>query len=357
MKFNFKRFIKAPPKDQILYLRDYILRKPNLANGYIEEKIKKIITRGDYFLGASDLILRPDGQWDSFQSTGELQRRNDTDKMACVSFSACNIIEEIINFYLDQEKIRTAQPFMIDVLNVFRAFSLIKNGECNISDRYVAKMSGTSIRGNSQQIVANSIRHNGLVPEDKWPYVSDWNEYYKTVPSDIIKLGQQLTEYIDITYKWDSPFNYVETFKRSPVQTAVYAGSNWFGEGIIQRENSQKNHAVGHDGYVLNSYKKIVDSYEPFKKKVAWNFDLSTYLIFQITLKKKFSNQPIVDELIKKGWKYIQDVEGLGTVYELTSVGLKTISPAELNNDYVRTLAQQKILVGVSAEMMKKLKG
>lgn len=348
------KFLKAKFKDQILYFVDLIFQRANLDNGFIEEKVKTVIERGDYFLGASDPVLRPDGQWDRFTSQGELQKRNDQDKMACVTFSAHNTIENIINFYLAEEKKGNAQ--YTDILNVFRAFGLIKNGECNVSDRYTAKMSGTSLRGNSQQVVGNSIRHNGLVPEDKWPYVNDWDEYYEPIPIEIIKLGKQFAEYIDTTYKWDSPFNFVETLKRAPAQTSVYAGPGWFGEGIIQRDNQAKNHAVGFNGYILPQYKKLPDSYEPFQKKVSWNFDLGQLMVFLITLKKKFSNQVMVNSLMAKGWKYIQDVEGLGTVYELTPTGLKTISPAELNDDYVRNLAQQKVLVGVSAEMMSKLK-
>ena len=349
----FKKFISANLKDQILYLKDLVLRRPNLDNGFIEEKVKTVIARGDYFLGASDPILRSDGQWDAFASQGELQRQNDQDKMACVTFSAHNTIENIINFYLAEET--KGNKAYSDILNVFRAFSLIKNGECNVSDRYTAKMSGTSLRGNSQQVVANSIRHNGLVPEDKWPYVSDWDEYYKPIPSEIIKLGEQFAEYIDTTYKWDSPFNFVETLKRAPAQTSVYAGSGWFGEGIIQRDNQVKNHAVGFNGYVIPQYKKLPDSYEPFQKKVAWNFDLGQLMVFLITLKKKFSNQPMIDQLIARGFQYIQNVQGLGEVYLLTSTGLRKVEPSELNDDYVRQLATGKRLIGVSAEMFSKL--
>lgn len=355
---KLKRFLKAGLKTQIFYLYDLARKNPNLNNGFIEEKVKQLVERGDYFLGAGDVDVLTDGQWDRYSSKGELQRRNDRDKMACVTFSGHNGLEEIINFYISQEKNQLATQEQIDILNVFRAFGLIKDGECNVSDRYTAKMSGTSIRGNSQQIVANSIRHNGLVAEDKWPYVNDWDEYYKPILPEIIKLGRQFVEYIDITYKWEYPVYFDKANKRSPVQTSVCADSRWNNGGIIPRNDGQKNHAVVNDGFVMYQYRKIADSYEPFKKQTAWNFSLGMGMIFFITLKKKFSNQGEIDKLQKShpGLRYVQDVEGSGAIYELTSTGLRHYSPSELNNDYVRDLEAKKILVGVSQEIMMKLK-
>lgn len=355
--FKLKKFVSANLKDKILYLKDFILNKPNLKNGFIEESVEQTRSRGDYELGAiSKVILRLDAQWDGFSSRGELQEREgDQDKMACVTFSAHNTIETMINFFLSEEKAGRATPNMVDILNVFGAFSLIKDGEANFSDRYTAKMSGTSLRGNSQQTVANSIRHNGLVPEDKWPYVSDWDEYYKTVDSGVIKLGQQFTEFIDISYEWVDPSKFNDTKKYAPIQTSVCADGSWFGDGIIPRNEGQRNHAVMNNGFVLNEYDKIGDSYEPFQKKVAWSFNLGTGMVFTISLKKKFSNQGEVQKLMDRGFQYIQDVQGSGGVWRLTSTGLSKVEPSELNNDYVRQLAQEKKLIGINKELFNKL--
>jgi hypothetical protein len=343
--FQLKKFVSANLKDKILYLKDFILNKPNLKNGFIEETPAQTQARGDYELGAiPKMILRPDAQWDGFASQGERQEQGgDQDKMACVTFSAHNTIETMVNFFLSEEK--GGNTSYTDILNVFRAFSLIKDGEANFSDRYTAKMSGTSLRGNSLQVVANSIRHNGLVPEDKWPYVNDWNEYYKTIGSDIIKLGQLFTEYIDIAYEWVDQSQFNDTKKYAPLQTSVCADGSWFGDGVIPRNNGALNHAVMNNGFVYTQYDKIGDSYEPFQKKVAWDFNLGNGLIFTITLKKKFSNQEEVNRWLAKGYQFIMFPLMHGELYQLSSNGLHKVSAQEWNDAYVLEMQAEKKLV------------
>ena len=356
---KIKRFLKADFKTQILYLRDLILQRPNLKNGFIEETKVETEIRGDYELGAvSKVILKEDAQWEEYLSTGELQKRNDRDKMACVSFSICNAVEIIINYFLWLEKQGKATQNQIDILNVFRAFGLIKNGECNVSDRYVAKMSGTSIRGNSMQIVANIVRHYGLIPEDKWPYVSDWDEYYKLILQELIKFGQQFAEYIDIAYEWVDPSQFNDAKKFGPIQTAVCANSQWFGEGIIPRNEGQLNHAVVNTGFLMMQYDKIGDSYDPFKKKVSWDFNLGRGLLFTITLKKKFSNQTVVDELMKDGTTHIMfpNPPMHGEIFQLSGTGLHKVSAQEWNDMYVLEMQKKGKLKLLPNEYYEKLK-
>jgi hypothetical protein len=353
---NIKRFLKADLKTQVLYLRDLILQRPNLKNGLILETKIETDLRGDYELGAlPKVVLKEDCQYEEFLSTGELQRREDRDKMACVSFSVDNNIEIIINYLLWLEKQGRATQNQIDILNVYRAFSLIKDGEANFSDRYIAKLSGTSIRGNSMQVVANTIRHYGFIPEDKWPYVNDWDEYYKPVPQELIKLGQQFAEYIDISYEWVNPDQFNDTKKFGPIQTAVCANSQWYGEGVIPRNEGQLNHAVVNTGFLNLQYDKIGDSYDPFKKKVAWDFNLGRGLLFTITLKKKFSNQPEIDKWIAKGYRFVMFPDLHGELFQLSEVGLHKVSPQEWNDKYVLEMQTDKKLVLLPNEEYDKL--
>jgi len=351
----FDKFLRSNIKDLALYALDLILRKPNIKNGFIEESAKKTLGRGDFIFGAvNKIVLLKGGQWFSYRPTDEEQNiGGGSETMACVSFSACNCLEEIINFFLSRGDQATDEQK--EIVRVFKAFNLIENGKANFSDRYVAKMSGTTIRGNSQQSVANAIRHYGLIPEIKHPYVNGWNNYYSSVPKELIDLGKKLTEYIDITYEWvdQSEFNNAKDF--APIQTSVYAWPSMNSEGIFQRVPYQLNHAVCNDGFVMNKYDMVYDTYDPFSKKVSWNFNFGRGMLYFIRLKKKYSNQEEVNKLIKKGLKYVMNVQGGGEVYELTSNGLLKISPKELNDDYIKILSSNKILVGISSELMNKL--
>jgi len=285
-------FIKNKIDNYILVHFDRLLKRPNIENGFVEVKPTKtdFVHKEGTFGYVSKEKLLPDCQWDKFRTTGELQKRQQKETMACVTFSAMNCLEQIINFHIkggNQE-----------IVNVFTQFGLIKDGEANFSDRYIAKMSGTTMRGNSQTTVAKTIRKFGLVPEDMWGW--DTNNYYANVPQNIIDRGKELLEYIEFSYEWVSPSEFNTAKVYAPIQTSVYAWGEQRG-GIFQRTSFARNHAVDNDGFVMSQYDKIFDSYQPFDKKVSWDFNMGMGMIFTISLKKKLPNP--VD-------KFIEDYDG-----------------------------------------------
>src|SRR4051812_22652704 len=116
---------------------------------YTNHGLLEIGRRPRDFVGA-DLpfeVRLPSGNWQAYLPVGELQREIAglpiVETMACVSFSLTNAIET-------QEKFLTGK-------------------EVNYSDRWLATMSGTTIHGNSLQIVADTVRKYGLVKESSWP--------------------------------------------------------------------------------------------------------------------------------------------------------------------------------------------
>ena len=88
-------------------------------------------------------VLNESGDWTSYLPPGEWQRINNKETMACVSFSALNILETLYYFYTGERR--------------------------NFSDRFTAYMSGTMKRGNYLWKVGDSIRRDGLVDEKDWP--------------------------------------------------------------------------------------------------------------------------------------------------------------------------------------------
>src|ERR1051325_9571425 len=106
-------------------------------------------------------IRNPIGKWP--QPHGENQYSNLTDTMACVSYSAVHCIES-------QELFLTGQV-------------------TEYSERFLAKMSGTTHQGNYQQTVLQAIQQYGMVEDKDWPSEIPnftWDEYYKEIPPEII---------------------------------------------------------------------------------------------------------------------------------------------------------------------------
>ena len=122
----------------------------------------------DYILGAKQLpttILQKSGQWGDCLPEFEAQKKR-VDCMGCVSFSNLNCLEALH----------------------YKLFGIVYNH----SDRYLAKLSGTTPRGNSMRNVAESVRKDGTVKESVWDYenITSWSQYYKTIPNSIIQKGK-----------------------------------------------------------------------------------------------------------------------------------------------------------------------
>jgi len=304
--------------NNILYLRDKILKRPNLINGFIEVKP----TKTDYIhsdLGSvAKKRLKENLNWKPFRPAGELQKRSNAgETMACVTYSAMNCLETVINYFIFLVKNEEAEPYQQEIVKVFERFNLIKNGEANFSDRYIAKLSGTSVRGNNQKNIADAIRHYGLVSEDMWPYADGWSNFYSNIPDEIIKSGQELLKYIEFSYEWVNPVQFNEVKVFAPIQTSVYAWGNKV-NGIYQRTELSKNHAVDNDYFEMDKYDGIFDSYNPFDKKVAWNFNLGYGMLYTIHLKENIFNKKKLKYYIdERKAKYLMCVEENGEVYEL----------------------------------------
>jgi hypothetical protein len=116
----------------------------------------------DFMAGALSYEVRnPKGDWRDYLPKYEKQR-DPLETMACVTFSNLSGCE-----------VQTIHQ---------------TGAEVNYSDRFTAKMSGTTKDGNYQWAVADSIRHHGVVLEEVYPHIqtSDWNTYYASIPQHII---------------------------------------------------------------------------------------------------------------------------------------------------------------------------
>lgn len=342
-------------KNYFLYLVEKLLKKPNINNGFIEVKPKP----EDFIhLGGQveKKILCQDLDWTPYCPIGEKQNRNGNESLSCVTQSAMNAIEILVNKYIALVNEGKADQEQKGIVQVFKEFNLIKNGETNCSDRYIAKLSGTTRRGNSQDKVADTIRHYGLIPEDDWGWVDGWDNYYKEIEHPLIDRGLEVLEYIEINYEWVSPANMKDALKYAPVQTSVFAW-NGMSNGIYYKTANRLNHAVVNVKFEPNTYYTIFDSYEVFKKLCALNFNFGWGMVYSIHLKSipKFNIEKI-KELEAKGFKYIMRAEAKGEIYELTQTGeLKYISPNEIIPVGIKSLSDTKKIIGITEDLYNNL--
>lgn len=181
----------------------------------------------DYITGSSpigwDTIL-PSGDWRPYVPSDEKQHNLTFDTMSCTTFSALNVIEFTVNFFLKENKLAPSQVAKLTELG------FIENGKFNASDRFTAIMSGTMPNGNYFQNVMDSVRKDGLLAEKYLPFDgSTWAEYHdKSKITEAMKIkAKKILEVFDFAYEWVPVNGYgielFNTLKQSPVQVAVTA--------------------------------------------------------------------------------------------------------------------------------------
>ncbi len=213
----------------------------------------------DLTMGAKSLL--ESGDWIPIfkQIGGELQRTPSVETMSCVAFSATKIIEALI---------------------------FVKYGKrLNISARFTAKMSGTSRSGNTFRRVAESLRKDGFVLEEDWPFDPSmtWDQYHSPIPDEVIMKGQSSLNVYNIKHEWVDTVKWPKLekiFKQCALQLGLYAWAvNRLGQYFFP-QGARYNHAsIG-----ANINWQDFDSYEPFVKQLIKDYPVYRWAkIFDVT--------------------------------------------------------------------------
>lgn len=230
----------------------------------------------DFTLGTINKpVLNTLADWRAFTPEFEKQIGTWEDTYGCVTFSALNCLE--ILFYMQYK-------FFV-----------------NFSDRFTVKMSGTVPgRGNTFKRVADSIRNDGFLMEEDYPWDRKSNEqYYQEIPdyygsiqypySTLKRRAQLLGESYDIGYEWVG-WNGVsretlrEALKYGPLQVTVFA---WLApkKGVYDYYNESVNHAVTLVAVNPDDSCVIFDSYDSSFKTLSPKFYIGAALLYSIKLK------------------------------------------------------------------------
>ena len=254
------------------------MNEENFKSGLILEPLDKL----DWKFGSSGLgteIRIEDGDWSDYLPTNEKQKKN-YETMSCVSFSALNCIE--IEFeYLFKNKLLSLE----DMEWLCEKGYLDTHQKLNLSDRYIATLSGTGANGNSLKKVADTIRKNGVIPEKMLPWADSKSEYLdkNKVTSEMIKLGQEWKRRFPINYEAVDVSEFSEALKKSVLQWAVHAWNgtkyNEHDYRIYVKTDNRINHACTGIKKPPRNWKAL-DHYKQdgnFIKKLEPDFKFMSY--------------------------------------------------------------------------------
>ncbi|MDF1498505.1 MAG: hypothetical protein P1P85_04105, partial [Patescibacteria group bacterium] len=219
--------------------------------------------------------------WTLYLPTEERQHSVYFDTMACVTFSALNIIETQLNFLLATNKIPEI------AIKELTELGYIINNKFEFSDRFTAKMSGTTRKGNYLQKVWDSIKHGGLLPESDWAYprdqrtpIFDWDDYYQEIPQELKDKAKKILDYFDFAYEWEYQNKLtsykedeIENIKRQLRQAPLQIASptcNWKSDVVEPCGKTTASHATMI--YQIDNYIYDYDSYEKYIKKLSLNY-------------------------------------------------------------------------------------
>lgn len=241
----------------------------------LEEELNPKHWRFGGYTGIVDDIIVDN--WGNYLPDREDQRKL-IDTMGCVSFSANNVLETIINHRIVEDIISHEDYVWLE------ENGYIIDGIVNFSDRYLAKMSNTGIEGNYFHIVGDTLRKYGCIPESLYPFNSDfsWDEYYSEVPEELIILGGEFAKRFPISYEFLQNKDIPEAIKYAPLQVGVYAWSiNSDGKYILP-SGKRANHAV--EGVETFT---IFDTYNPYIKDMVENYPYGAVLKYHVEFNKK----------------------------------------------------------------------
>jgi len=294
-------------------------------------------TATDFIVGSDNSLSAiqrlPSGDWKPYLPTDEGQGYTYFDSMACVTFSALNSIETQMNWMKSMGKIPSGVLTELMNMGFFDA-----NGRFNASDRFTAKMSGTTRQGNSLVKVWDSIRNSGVLPEKDWTYSHDergatfvWEDYYKEIPQELKDKAKRFTELFTTSYQWLIPGgtqtqdHFKVWMQMAPIQIATATCPPWNTTDVLQACSLGVSHATmlfcANDGWYDDE-----DHYKPFQKRLALDYPIPNALLGVLSLKTPppIMSTPIDPSFGKKlEGRILLAVEEHGDIYYVTPDGKK----------------------------------
>lgn len=222
-----------------------------IEDGYIEDVIAP-----DHYYGCviRKDVVQQDRDWRPYLGAGERQSTPTVETYNCTAFATHNAQEAYMK-----------RVYGIDV---------------NWSDRYLGARAGTGTGGNSPHTVAEVQRkYAGCIPEGAFAFgdnIQSIDDYYSGILWAHKLLGARHVLRWDMQHEWVLNGNETnwqdilyDALLFSPVGIAVQA---WTEDGGTYVRTGSDTHWTTLVGARKGRYLVVADSYEPFIKKLDWNY-------------------------------------------------------------------------------------
>lgn len=241
---------------------------------------------GDYIAGASPIVYKErlkDGQWGEYRPTREKQVGVYFDTMSCVTFAAHNDIEEQVDYLIDANILYGDHLRELQEMGFFD-----ENGKFNCSERFIAILSGTTKNGNYLNAVWEAIRTYGLLPEKDLPSnldsrvpwtFEDWMNP-AVITEEMRGKAKRVLGILQFAYEWVATDRESLKYhlKQAPIQIAAPVCYPWNTTEIIKACGAGAGHSTIIDGYIDNIQLDCFDHYDPFEKRLAWDYKIGAAL-------------------------------------------------------------------------------
>ncbi|PKM87147.1 hypothetical protein CVU83_03335, partial [Candidatus Falkowbacteria bacterium HGW-Falkowbacteria-2] len=228
-----------------------------------------------------------------------------------------------------------------------------ENGKFNASDRFIAILSGTSRQGNYLNAVWEAIRIYGLLPErdlpgrldDRTPW--EWEDWMNpaAITQEMKDKAKKVLDILQFAYEWvaTDPESLKYHLKQAPIQIAAPVCSPWNTTEIIKACTAGAGHSTIIDGFLDKKELKDFDHYNPFAKRLAWNYKIAAALKGIVEVK--------ATKLINKPSMIIYKEQGKPALY--VAVGDKLIAFTTDFETYKKDFEAAKIIELASSEFAK----
>ncbi len=234
------------------------------------------------YLGAGP--LQPDGNWEPYLPASEKQAPG-YETSACATFATLTAVEMLMNRKFKDKK--------------------------NLSDRFVAKLSGTDPNaGNDPKKVAQFIRDNWSVLESEWATADahSTEEFYADIPKEKKILAIARGAEYEFGYEWIKPT--LEGFKTAlPHSPVCFSVPAWYGrEGRYYRpEGIRDGHWTACPRVNENDEICVEDTYPPYRKVMEKGY--TPLIAMRYYLEKKTINDSAFRKFLRLVKRILQDIK------------------------------------------------
>lgn len=265
-----------------MWLIDFILslfRKPT--------GILPTVTGGDDVFTPSIVM---DGNWFPYMSLPYETQYTNFDQKNCVTKSGMHSVEAILNYFYKNRLF--PNQGMYDLIE--KGGFLNAQGYIDLSERFTAKMAGTTQAGLAMDKFWESINRDGIVPKSAYsdPTITTWEEYYRPVPQAVIEAGKRAAQIFQWNWKviknneWNAPViaDLKNALYHSPLHFASELGTHDF-DGI-DRPTGKQVYAHARTIFRVDDFIETLDQYPypDFLHKLSLDFPMACVIVCSLKI-------------------------------------------------------------------------